>query len=229
MKNKVSVVIPVYNEEKYIGPCLESLEKQIDKPNEIIIVDNNCTDNTIEIVKKYMNSLPLKIIKEKKQGLVFARNTGFNKAKGDILARCDADSVLPPNWIKKIKENFSKNKIDGLTSPIIYYDFFLKTAFFSKIYLILMKILQKGEVLLGPNMAISKKIWEKIKKEVCFDEKNIHEDIDLSLHILKNKGRIFYDWQLIVYTSARRIIKAPWIFFLNYPWRLVKNLLSHRF
>jgi glycosyltransferase involved in cell wall biosynthesis len=208
---------------------LDSLEKQIEKPDEIIIVDDNCTDNTINIVKKYKKSLPIKIVKEKKLGIVFARNTGFNEAKGDILARCDADSVLPKNWIKKIKENFSKNKIDGLTGPIIFYDFFLKTSFFSKIYLILMKILQKGETLLGPNMAISKKIWKKIKKEVCFDEKNIHEDIDLSLHILKNKGKIIYDFNLIVYASARRITKTPWIFFLNYPWRLIKNLVSHRF
>jgi glycosyltransferase involved in cell wall biosynthesis len=226
---KVSLIIPVFNEEKYITLCLESLEKQIEKPNEIIIVDNNCTDNTINIVKKYKKILPIKIVKEKKKGVVFAKNKGFSKAKGDILARCDADSILPKNWIKKIKEDFSKNKIDGLTGPIIFYDFFLKTSFFSKIYLILMKILQKGETLLGPNMAISKKIWEKIKKEVCFDEKNIHEDIDLSLHILKNNGKIIYDFNLIVYASSRRITKTPWIFFLNYPWRLIKNLVSHRF
>jgi len=226
---KVSLIIPVFNEEKYITLCLESLEKQIEKPNEIIIVDNNCTDNTINIVKKYKKILPIKIVKEKKKGVVFARNRGFSKAKGDILARCDADSILPKNWIKKIKENFSKNKIDGLTGPIIFYDFLLKTSFFSKIYLLLMKILQKGETLLGPNMAISKKIWEKIKKEVCFDEKNIHEDIDLSLHILKNNGKIIYDFNLIVYASSRRIVKTPWIFFLNYPWRLIKNLFSHRF
>jgi len=226
---KVSLIIPVFNEEKYITLCLESLEKQIEKPNEIIIVDNNCTDNTINIVKKYKKILPIKIVKEKKKGVVFAKNKGFSKAKGDILARCDADSILPKNWIKKIKEDFSKNKIDGLTGPIIFYDFFLKISFFSKIYLILMKILQKGETLLGPNMAISKKIWEKIKKEVCFDEKNIHEDIDLSLHILKNNGKIIYDFNLIVYASSRRITKTPWIFFLNYPWRLIKNLVSHRF
>ena len=226
---KVSLIIPVFNEEKYITLCLESLEKQIEKPNEIIIVDNNCTDNTINIVKKYKKILPIKIVKEKKKGVVFAKNKGFSKAKGDILTRCDADSILPKNWIKKIKEDFSKNKIDGLTGPIIFYDFFLKTSFFSKIYLILMKILQKGETLLGPNMAISKKIWEKIKKEVCFDEKNIHEDIDLSLHILKNNGKIIYDFNLIVYASSRRITKTPWIFFLNYPWRLIKNLVSHRF
>jgi glycosyltransferase involved in cell wall biosynthesis len=229
MKNKVSVVIPVYNEEKYIGPCLDSLEKQIEKPDEIIIVDDNCTDKTTSIVKKYKKSLPIKIVNEKKLGIVFARNKGFNEAKGDILARCDADSILSSNWIKKIKENFSKNKIDGLTGPIIFYDFFSKTSFFSKIYLLLMKILQNGETLMGPNMAISKNIWQKIKKEVCFNEKNIHEDIDLSLHILKNKGKIVYDWDLLVYSSARRITKTPWIFFINYPWRLIKNLFSHRF
>ena len=50
---KVSVVIPVYNEEKYIKNCLESLMKQEEKPDEIIVVDNNCTDETINIVKKY--------------------------------------------------------------------------------------------------------------------------------------------------------------------------------
>jgi len=229
MKNKTSVIIPVYNEEKYIFNCLDSLKKQIDKPDEIIIVNNNCSDKTVEIIQKYRKLLPIKIISEKKQGMIFARNKGFNQAKSNILVKCDADSILPPNWIKKIKENFSKNKIDGLTGPIIFYDFFLKTTFFSKIYLLLMKILQNGETLVGPNMAISKRIWEKIKKEVCLDEKNVHEDIDLSLHVLKNKGKIYYDWKLIAYTSARRIVKTPWIFFVNYPFRLIKNLLSHRF
>ena len=229
MKNKISVIIPVYNEEKYIKACLDSLINQNEKPDEIIIVDNNCNDKTIDIIKKYKEKLPIKIIKEKKQGMIFARNRGFNEAEGNILARCDADSILPPNWVKKIKKNFLKNKIDGLTGPIIFYDFFLKSAFFSKIYLILMKILQKGETLLGPNMAISKKIWEKIKNEVCLNEKDIHEDIDLSIHILKNKGKIYYDLKLVVYTSARRIMKTPFIFFINYPLRLVKSLLSHRF
>jgi len=226
---KLSVIIPVYNEEKYIAKCLESIVNQTQKPDEVIVVNNNCTDNTITITKKYKKNLPLKIIKEKKQGIVFARNTGFNKAKNEILARCDADSILPPNWIKKIKENFSKNKIDGLTGPLIFYDLLVKTPIFTKSYLFLMKILQKGEVLLGPNMAITKNIWEKIKNEVCLNEKDIHEDIDLSLHILKNKGKIHYDWNLVIYASGRRIIKTPFIFFINYPWRLVKNLISHRF
>ena len=62
---KVSVVIPVYNEEKKISNCLNSLMKQDEKPDEIIVVDNNCIDKTISIVKKYAT---VKIIQEKKTG-----------------------------------------------------------------------------------------------------------------------------------------------------------------
>lgn len=103
---KISVIIPVYNEEKYIVPCLKSLLKQEEKPDEIIVVDNNCTDKTIPLVRKY----PVKIVKEKKQGIVFARNHGFNIATGDIIARIDADSTAPKNWVQTIKKNFSKEK-----------------------------------------------------------------------------------------------------------------------
>jgi glycosyltransferase involved in cell wall biosynthesis len=221
---KISVIIPVYNEEKYIKNCLDSFSNQIEKPDEIIIVNNNCSDQTINIAKNY----PVKIIEEKKQGIVFARNKGFNVASGDILGRCDADSILPSNWIKKIKEDFSKNKIDGLTGPVIFYDLPFKTTFYSIFYLKAMKILQNGETLIGPNMAITKKIWRKIKATICVDEKTIHEDIDLSLHIKKIGGKIKYDWQLIAFISGRRIKKKPQSFFIEYPIRLIKNIYFHK-
>jgi len=220
---KISVVIPVFNEQNYIENCLRSLVSQKEKANEIIVVDNNCSDKTIDIARKY----PVKIIKEKKQGTVFARNRGFNEAKGEILARCDADSILPSDWIKKIKESFQRQKIDGLTGPVIFYDLPFKTTFFSILYMKTMKILQKGETLLGPNMAISKKIWNKIKNEVCLNEKRIHEDIDLSIHILRNLGKIKYEWQLFAYISARRMKNKPTSFFLDYPRRVIMNLLFH--
>lgn len=219
---KVSVIIPAFNEKKYIAHCLESLKQQEDKPDEIIVVDNNCTDQTIKIAKKYL----VRIIKEKKQGIVFARNKGFNAAAGDILARCDADSILPPNWIKKIKINFKKNKIAGVTGPVVFYDLPLK-ANFSILYLKIMKFMQKGETLLGPNMAITKDIWLKIKDKVCVDEKKVHEDIDLAIHILKEGGKIKYDWGLIANISGRRIKKKPQSFFIEYPIRAIKNIYFH--
>lgn len=227
-KMKISVIIPVYNEEKYIKKCLDSLKNQIIKPDEIIVVDNNCTDKTLKIVKKFSNKLPIKIASEKKQGMIFARNKGFNIASGDILARCDADSILPSNWIKKIKENFAKENIDGLTGPVIFYDLPFKTKFYSILYMKVMKILQNGETLIGPNMAMTKKIWQKIKDEVCIDEKKVHEDIDLSLHIKKVEGKIKYDWQLIAFISGRRIKQKPQSFFIEYPIRLIKTIYFHK-
>jgi len=220
---KISVVIPVFNEENYIENCLLSLVNQEEKADEIIVVDNNCSDKTINIAKKY----PVKIIKEKKQGTVFARNKGFNEAKGEILARCDADSILSSDWIKKIKKVFQEEKIDGLTGPVIFYDLPFKTTLFSVLYMRIIKFLQKGETLLGPNMAITKKIWNKIKNEVCLNEKRIHEDIDLSIHILRNQGKIKYEWRLFAYISARRIKNKPFSFFLDYPKRAIINLLFH--
>lgn len=222
---KISVVIPVFNEEKYLDRCLKSLKNQQVSPDEIIVVDNNCTDNSIKIAKKYRT----RIIKEKKQGMIFARNRGFDAARFEVIARCDADTILPKNWIKKIKESFQKNKIEALAGLVSFYDHWLlkKNLFFSKLYFKIMKLLLGHEVLAGPGMALTKKIWRKIKNEVCLNEKKVHEDIDLAIHIAKY-GRIKFDPDFLVFASSRRIKNNPLSFFIEYPIRLIKTLLIHR-
>lgn len=225
MTMKISVVIPVFNEEKYLASCLESLKNQKVKADEIIIVDNNCTDKTIQIAKKHKAT----IIKEKKQGMIYARNAGFNYAHGDILARCDADTILPKDWIKRIKENFKNNKIDALACMVMFYDCWLlkDSTFFPKLYFKIMKLLLKHEVLAGPGMVLTKKMWQKVKNEMCLDDKKTHEDIDLSIHIAKY-GQIRFDPNLIIYASARRIRNNPLSFFIEYPIRLVRTINTHR-
>lgn len=221
----ISVVIPVFNEAKYIRFCLDSLMKQTVKPKEVIIVDNNCTDDTIDICRKY----EVKIIKEKKQGMIFARNGGFNAASGDIIARCDADVILPADWLERIDNRFKTNTISAITGLFSYYDVPLNTTFFKRAYTSLMKVILKGNnTLLGPNMAIRRSVWNGIKKEVCLDDKKVHEDIDLSIHIISQGGKIFLDKELTVYTSARRMKKNPFSFFFEYPYRFIKTLLSHK-
>lgn len=223
---KVSVVIPVYNEEKYIKNCLDSLMKQEEKPDEIIVVDNNCTDKTISIVKKYKG---IKIIQEKKQGISPTRNKGFNSAKYEIIARCDADSILPINWIKDIKKTFSKNsQIAGFTNSIVFYDLPIvnKSSLPSDMYYYISKIILGFPSFVGPSMAITKKIWLKVKKELCTDDKKVHEDIDLAIHI-KKYGEIFFEPNVVVKISGRRIKYNPLSFFLEYPLRLIKMLKIH--
>lgn len=222
---KVSVIIPVFNEQKYIEPCLKSLIAQKVKPYEIIIVDNNCTDKTIQLAQKYN----VKIVIEKKQGQAHARNCGFNSAEGDILARCDADSVLPPNWIERITYNFKKYKIDALTGPTDFYDMPIPgyvPVFLA--YLDIFNLIRNHHTLRGPNMAISKSIWEKVKNLVCVNDKKMHEDMDLAIHIYENEGIIRLDKKLLVGVSGRRAKKDPHSFFIEYPMRVVKMLQDHK-
>lgn len=222
---KISVIIPVFNEEKYIGACLTSLANQVVSPDEIIVVDNNCSDKTVLIAKKY----EVEVISEKRQGMIYARNAGFSRAKGQIIARCDADTIVPENWIATIKKNFDQNEIAGLSGMVIYHDDWVaeKSSFLVRFFVKSMRFFLKHNILTGPNMAITKKVWNKVKNEICLDEKKVHEDIDLAIHVAKY-GEIKFDPQLQVYSSARRIKYNPLSFFLEYPLRLVSTLSSHK-
>lgn len=223
---KVSVVVPAYNEENYIGNCLDALMKQEEKPDEIIVVNNNSTDKTTEIAKKY----DVKIINEAEQGMIQARNRGFNEAQYEIIARTDADTIVPPDWIKKIKQNFINDDIVAVSGEATTYDLSNELAKQAAIqsqksYFILMRTALGHDCLLGPNMAIRKNAWEKVKKTVCLNDNDVHEDIDLAIH-LASVGKIGHDKTLIVNSSFRRFKKITSYF--EYPYRTVKSVNSHK-
>ncbi|MEO6509060.1 MAG: glycosyltransferase family 2 protein [Patescibacteria group bacterium] len=220
---KVSVVIIAYNEEKYIGHCLESIKNQVEAPDEVIVVDNNSKDNTVKIAEQY----GVRIVHEKQQGMTPARNAGFNAATGEIIARCDSDTVVPKDWIKKIKAYYNQKAFDALTGPTYLYDTtFPKSTFFTNIYILVMKLRLKGnDVLIGPNMILTKKAWETVKDEVCMNDKVVHEDIDLTIHLLHHGLRVVSKRDLVVGMSGRRIVRNPASFFIEY---LVRNFTTFK-
>lgn len=221
---KISLVIPAYNEEKFIKKCLESVNNQTLKPNEAILVNNNCSDKTIDIAKKYK----IRIINEKKQGISYARNRGFNEAKYEIIARCDADCILPKNWIEQIAANFKNGNIDALVGPLYYYDLILPSKQIVIAFIKSLRVLIGHYPLIGPNMAITKNVWKKIKDDVCNDNRLVHEDIDLSLHINKVGGKIKYDESFVNSFSARRLKGNPYSFYIEYPERFIKTIKNHK-
>lgn len=99
----ISVIIPVYNEEKYLGFCLSSITNQTYKNTEVIVVDDWSQDKSRGIAKKYQ----VKIIKQSHQGPGVARNLGASYARGEILVFVDADM------------RFEKNYIEELIKPIV--------------------------------------------------------------------------------------------------------------
>ncbi len=104
MKPDVSVIVSTYNRSKTLGVTIDSLLAQDQSPNyEILIVDNNCTDNTRELVASYAaKSQRIRYVFEKKQGLSHGRNAGIAAAGSDLLAFTDDDVCVDRNWIHNV-------------------------------------------------------------------------------------------------------------------------------
>ena len=116
---KFSIIVPVYNVEKYIDKCLRSIVDQNFSDYEVIVVNDGTKDNSMGIVKKY----PFKIINQKNQGLSVARNTGVKEAKGDYLIFLDSDDYIDKDLLKCLSKSL-KNKPDVVRFQIreIYGD-----------------------------------------------------------------------------------------------------------
>lgn len=182
----VSVIIPAYNAEKYIKEAIESVLNQTYKNIELIVVDDGSTDNTAEIVKKYLNDPRVKYIYQENKGLAGARNTGIKKAKGDYIAFLDADDFYLPEKIEKevkfLKEHPEFDIVycnmehfyDGKSKILFQHRGpFYSGNVFEKL---LNKFFGQADTLLIP-----KKILDKIG---LFDEKmRYSEDWDLLLRI----------------------------------------------
>lgn len=220
---KISIVVPVFNEEKTIGACLKHLFDQEEQADEIIVIDNNCTDKSMEIVKKF----PVKIVKQPVQGITPARNMGFDTALYPIIARTDADTRVPRNWIKRLKTKFKDKDVIAVSGPTRYYDVpqpFQISKIPMRLYFQSFKQIFQHECLFGMNMAMRKSVWKKVRKSVCTDDRIIHEDIDLSLHIAKY-GRILFDYSLVVTSSPRRWHKIK--SYIDQPYRYLKTIQHH--
>jgi glycosyltransferase involved in cell wall biosynthesis len=116
----ISIVIPTFNEEGFIGRLLESIAQQTVQPKEVIIVDSFSKDKTYEDIKKYIHKLPLTCISIGR-GIGLARNVGANAATGDVLLFLDSDVELQPTFIEDAGSEFKERNLD-LASAHFYVD-----------------------------------------------------------------------------------------------------------
>lgn len=224
----ISVIIPCFNEEGSIGKCLDALSRQTLKPLEIIVVDNNCTDATVEIAKKYDR---VRIVKEERQGLVPSRDAGFAAARGKILARLDADSRPAPHWLAMVAQLFEDETVQAASGTGFFYDAPCKRLVraYRNIFAVWFNRLIMGHHMLwGSNMALRTDAWHKVNHDCCHLA-NIMEDLDIAIHISKNFGKrsILYRPQMRVDISARRAMVTlgrNWLYLKMWP----RTLALHR-
>ena len=104
-KPRFSIIVPVYNTEKYLKRCLDSISKQSFTDYEVIIINDGSTDNSSNIISKY----PYKVINQENQGLSMARNNGVKVSSGDYLIFLDSDDYIEKDLLKEINESLFNN------------------------------------------------------------------------------------------------------------------------
>ena len=120
-KIKVSVIVPVYNTEKYLDKCLNSLVNQTLKDIEIIVVNDGTKDNSEKIIRQYSKKYPsIKYYKKENGGLSSARNYGLEKATGEYIGFVDSDDYVEYDMYEKMYDKAIKTKSDIVCSSINY-------------------------------------------------------------------------------------------------------------
>lgn len=201
----VSVVIPAFNEGKFIGKTLASLAKQdYSGKIEIIIVDNASTDRTAEIAKKF----GAKVIFEPKKGPQYARQRGFEEASGELIASTDADNILPQKWLTRLTTEMLQKPdcvaIGGwfrLKKGPIIPRFLINN--FSDPALFLYALLSRKKVLLGSNFMVRKSAFIAVggfKNLAALDE-----DLEFAQRLSRiGEVRMNHGKSWAVITSPRR-------------------------
>lgn len=181
--NEISVIVPVYNVEKYISNFIKSIINQTFKDFELVLVNDGSTDNSIEIAKKELTNTNInyKIIDKKNGGQSSARNVGIRNAKGNWIVIPDSDDALQKDYLKLMYEQTKKenielilcdindvtdenifeetkrnNQLDEKSGKEFFVDFFMHKISIGPYSLMIRKeILQKNKILFNENSRYS--------------------------------------------------------------------------
>lgn len=213
----VSIVIPAYNEQETITACILAAVHQSVPASEIIVVSNRSTDRTVSIVRRLQEEYPAAHIllfeQNLIQGLIPTRNFGLDRAQGEIIGRIDADSVLDTNWVKEVQLAFADPTISASTGPVTYYDMPLQRFGLradDALRRVMLQLAREYHFVFGSNMALRATAWNTIRSEVCLDVADeLHEDIDISVHLQHNGLKVAYLSTMIAGISGRRIDDSP--------------------
>ena len=218
---KISLIIPAYNEEKYIGECLLSARKHAADFCEIIVINNASTDKTADIAKSFPG---VRVVDEPQKGLTRARQRGLLEASGDIIAFIDADCRLPSHWFETVLKEFSGNpNLVALSGPYCYYDLPRFQKFLAELGWLAAPPVYRavGYMILGGNFAAKKNALHQMGGfDTTIDFYG--EDTDIARR-LSPFGKIIFRMDFFVHSSGRRLqveglLKTFSVYGVNFLW-----------
>lgn len=221
----LAIVIPAYNEETVLEKCLESLSRQTEMPDEVFVVDNNSTDTTADIARQFAF---VTLLSEKQQGIAFAHRTGFDAASTTYIARIDADTKLPDDWIETVKTYYSDSTRARCTMTGSGYCYTLKfrgiSVFLIDSTFIFARLLLGHFPVWGPNVVMPRQAWQAVRGTVC-TESDIFDDLDIALHLKSRNYPINWHRKLRVGVRIRNLESVAT--FMRYTLRWPRTLRRH--
>lgn len=198
---KVSIIVPVYNVEKYLNKCLYSLVNQTLKDIEIIIINDGSPDNSKIIIDKYVKEYPriIKVINQENQGLSDARNNALKIASADYIMYVDSDDYVELDFVEKMYNKAVSEKADVVIcgNNVVDEDYQIKERTYPNNY--------SGNslverILLG-NLCVWNKIYKKsLIENIKFRSRVWYEDLDYSFKVMTlSKKTVFLEENLYNY------------------------------
>lgn len=231
----ITVVIPAFNDEAMLRECLDRLSSQLRPADEVIVVDNASTDDTEDVAR----AMGARVIRQPVQGIFPAASAGYDAASGDIIARLDADSRPPADWLAHLEaELIVAPEIGVVTGPGEFYDgnpliTWLGENLYIGGYFWFGGLWLDNGPIFGSNFAMRREVWWRVRERVHSGLRRVHDDLDLSLHLPPDvivrvddtlrvgiSARPFSSWRAF----GRRLGWAYLTFRLNWPeaspWRI---------
>lgn len=226
----ISVIICTYNRCNDLRDVLESLERQVGTEEiswEVIVVDNNSTDATKDVVDEFTKRgrLNLMYVRERQQGLSFARNRGIAESNGQLIAYTDDDAIADPQWVRVIHETYRDYKFDCMGGKILLLWECPKPSWLSEEMCRPLGLLDHGEQILelsdsnrriyGGNFVVHRNIIEKVggfNTDLGRKGKKLigGEEIDLLRRITEARGIAIYQPEAVIHhkVAPQRLRKS---------------------
>jgi glycosyltransferase involved in cell wall biosynthesis len=202
----VTVVVPVLDDAEALDRCLRLLAAQTVAPLEVVVVDNGCRDRSAEVAVQH----GARVVPEPVRGIPAAASRGYDAACGDLIARLDADSTPPPDWVERIVAVMRREPdLDAVTGSARFYDLPRWAAavagpVYLGCYYVLVHAALGHTPVWGSTMALRRGTWLEVRHLVHRDDPEVHDDMDLSF-ALGPRRRVRRDRRLVVGVPGRSL------------------------
>lgn len=200
----VTIVIPVLNDAAMLRHCLAALAGQSYPPDTIVVVDNGCSDDSVQLAAQ-AGAL---VVREPRRGILPATACGFDAASGEILVRIDADSRPKPDWLQRVVDHFDNSpELSAVTGTGEFYgggpvSRLLGRHLYLGGYFLWLRLLLGHPPLYGSNFAVRADIWKKTRDHLHRTDPRLHDDLEISFH-LPDDAWVRFDPELTMPVSAR--------------------------